>query len=52
MRDMAPVMYRYKDHLTDQGFTEDQAMMLVLEAQRCIMEAGHLDEDPEDDDGW
>lgn len=36
LRDLAPVLYSYKENLKKQGFTEDQAYTLVRDYQMTI----------------
>ena len=37
LRDVAPVLYSYKEHLKKQGFTEQQAYNLVRDYQQILL---------------
>lgn len=40
LRDLAPVLWSYKENLKKQGFTENQAFRMTLEYQNTIFDKG------------
>lgn len=39
LRDFAPLVKSYHDHLIEEGFSENEAFVLTLEYQTCFMNA-------------
>jgi len=43
LRDLAPVLKGYKKNLTDQGFSEAEAMQIVIAYQHSLVTGGKKD---------
>lgn len=40
LRDFSPFLFEYKQNLVKAGFTEEQAMQLVINYQQNVMQGG------------